>query len=391
MAQSVAQDVAELQEELIAVRRDLHQHPELAFQEHRTAGIIASRLEALGVAVKRGVGGTGVVGLIEGRSPGPTVMIRVDIDGLPVLETAGRPYGSREQGRMHACGHDAHTAVGLALASIFARRRGEMKGRVKLVFQPAEEIVAGAQAMLKDGVMRDPPVDKVLSFHVWSTLPVGTVGVRPGVIFGSADEFAIVVKGRGGHGGLPHLSVDPIAVAGQLITTLQTILAREVPPAKGGVLGFGTVHGGSQFNIIPDTVELTGNIRAFSEDVRAQLLKRAEEVTAAVTRGLRADYEFRHLHGTPAIDNNPEVAALVARVAEGVVGAKNVVQVEPTPVGDDCAYFIREAPGCYFLVGSANETRGITAPHHSPLFDVDEGALPIATRVLAEAALQYLK
>ena len=239
MAQSVAQDVAELQEELIAVRRDLHQHPELAFQEHRTAGIIASRLEALGVQVKRGVGVTGVVGLIEGRSPGPTVMIRVDIDGLPVLETPGRPYGSREQGRMHACGHDAHTAVGLALASIFARRRGEMKGRVKLVFQPAEEIVAGAQAMLKDGVMRDPPVDKVLSFHVWSTLPVGTVGVRPGVIFGSADEFAIVVKGRGGHGGLPHLSVDPIAVAGQLITTLQTILAREVPPAKGGVLGFG--------------------------------------------------------------------------------------------------------------------------------------------------------
>lgn len=391
MPQGLAQDVAELKEELVAVRRDLHQHPELAFQEFRTAGIVAARLEGLGYAVRKGVGRTGVVGLIEGQGDGPTVMIRVDIDGLPVLEAEGRPYASKEQGRMHACGHDAHTAVGLALAEVFAKRRREMKGRVKLVFQPAEEIVAGAPEMLKDGVMKDPPVDRVLSFHVWSPLAVGKVGVKAGVLFASADEIHITVKGKGGHAGLPHLSVDPVAISAQLISTLQTIISREVSPAKGGVLSFGHIQGGTQFNIIPDTVEIGGTVRAFNEAVRVQILTRVQEITAAVTHGMRADYEFTHPHGTPAVDNNAEVVGVVAQAAEGVVGKENVVTMEPVPVGDDCAYFLNEAPGCYFLVGSANEARGITAPHHSPRFDVDEGALPIATHVLAEAAFHYLR
>ena len=274
MNNNIAQDVAGLKEQLIETRRDFHRNPELSFQEKRTAEIAASKLETLGWKVKRGVAETGVVGLLEGSGPGPTVMIRVDIDALPIQEPKDRPYSSLVDGVMHACGHDGHTAVGMAVAELLSRYRDSIKGNVKLVFQPAEEIMSGAIRMIEEGVMKDPDVDRVLSFHLWSGLPVGQIVSQPGPIFSSADEIKITVKGKGGHGGMPHLSVDPILTACHVVTALQTVLSREIAPTQTAVLGFGTIHGGTAFNVVSDQVELSGTVRTLDDSVRAFILKR---------------------------------------------------------------------------------------------------------------------
>ncbi len=390
MVTNLAEAVEELKEELIATRRDLHRHPEMAFQEQRTSELVATRLESLGYQVHRGIAETGVVGLLEGDEPGITLMIRVDMDALPIQEPENRPYSSRFPGVMHACGHDGHTAVGLAVADLLSRHRESIKGQVKLVFQPAEEIMAGAKRMLDEGVMKNPDVDKVLGLHMWPSLSVGKVVAQSGPIFSSVDEIRIEVKGKGGHGGIPHLSVDPIVIASQVVTSLQTVLSREVPPQQGVVLGFGTIHGGSQFNIIAEQVELTGNIRTTDESIRRFVLQRAQEISAAVAEGLRGEAIFHHVKGAPVVVNDADVARVVAEVASGVVGDENLVTMAPAAVGDDASYFLKEAPGCYFLMGCANPQRDITAPLHSPDFDIDEEVLPIATRILAEAALRYL-
>ena len=390
MTEEIAREVEGLKDELIALRRDLHRHPELPFEETRTARIVASHLQEVDISVKTGVAKTGVVGLIEGGEPGPTVMIRADMDALPVQEVPGRPYSSVEEGKMHACGHDGHTAILVAVAKLLARRKESLKGRVKLVFQPAEETILGARPMIEAGVMEDPKVDRVLACHLWSTLEVGIVGVRKGPILSSTDVIKIVVKGKGGHGGLPHLSVDPIVIAAQIVVALQSIVSREVDTAERVVLSFGRIHGGTQNNIIPDEVEIVGNLRTVNEEVRQFVLRRVEEVARAIAMGMRGEAEFGHLRGTPAVINDPEVTEMVADVAGHVVGEENVLWIEPVSPGDDAALFLQKAPGCYFLVGAGNEERGIVAPHHHPAFDIDEDALPIAARILTEAALHYL-
>ena len=390
MSRNVGRDVAALTEQLISTRRDFHRNPELSFQERRTAGIVADRLEALGWDVTRGVAETGVVGLLEGNAPGKTVMIRVDIDALPIQEPGDRPYSSLVEGVMHACGHDGHTAVGMAVGELLGRYRDSIKGRVKLVFQPAEEIMSGALRMIQEGVMRDPAVDVVLSLHLWSGLPVGQVVSQAGPIFSSADEISITVQGKGGHGGMPHLAVDPILIACHVVTALQAVLSREIAPTHAAVLGFGTIHGGTAFNVVSDQVVLTGTVRTLDDSVREHILRRTEEIAVGVARSLRGDAMFRHVRGAPVVVNDGSVAEVVADVAASVVGADNVVTMPPPQVGDDATFFLREAPGCYFLVGCANAQRGITASHHSANFDIDEAALPIATHVLTEAALRYL-
>jgi len=390
MADEMASEVEGLKDEMVALRRDLHRHPELAFQERRTAGTVASRLEELGISVRTGVAETGVIGLLQGGAPGPTVMIRADIDALPVQEVPGRPYSSVEEGKMHACGHDGHTTILVAVAKLLAGRKGSLKGRVKLVFQPAEETMSGAQPMVEEGVMENPKVDRVLVCHLWSPLEVGTVGVRPGPIFVSTDEIRVLVKGKGGHGGLPHLSVDPVVIAAHTIVALQSIVSREVDALQRVVLSFGRISGGTQFNIIPDEVRLEGNLRTLDEEVRSFVMKRVAEVAGSVAAAMRGRAELVHVRGIPPVVNDREVTEVVAAVAGRVVGKENVIQVEPVAVGDDAALFLERAPGCYFLVGAGNKERGITAPHHNPEFDIDEAALPIAARILAEAALHYL-
>ena len=390
MIGNIARDVAELNDRLIATRRDFHRHPELSFQERRTGEIVADRLDELGWKVKQGVAETGVVGLLEGSGPGKTVMVRVDIDALPIQEPKDRPYSSLVDGIMHACGHDGHTAVGMAVAELLSRYKDSIKGRIKLVFQPAEEIMSGAIKMIEEGVMKDPDVDRVLSFHLWSGLPVGQVVSQAGPIFSSADEIRITARGRGGHGGMPHLSVDPIIIASHIVTSLQTILSREISPTQTAVLGFGTIHGGTAFNVVSDQVELSGTVRTLDDSVREFVLRRAEEIATAVAKGLRGEAQFKHVRGAPAVVNDESVAALVAEVAAPIVGEDNVVTMAPPQVGDDATFFLREAPGCYFLVGCANSQRGITASHHNAQFDIDEDSLAVATRILTEATLRYV-
>ena len=390
MNEDIARDVDELKDSLIAYRRDFHRNPELSFQEHRTGETVAAHLESLGLKVTRGVAETGVVGVLEGTSQGNTVLVRVDIDALPIQEPQDRPYSSQVDGVMHACGHDGHTAVGMVVAEILSRYKGAMKGQVKFVFQPAEEIMSGAARMIEEGVMKDPAVDKVLSFHLWSGLPVGQVVSQPGPIFSSADEIRIVIKGKGGHGGMPHLSVDPILISSHVIAALQAVVSREVPPTQAAVLGFGTIHGGTAFNVVSDEVELSGTIRTLDDSVRELMLRRAEEIAISVAAAFRGKAEFHHVRGAPAVVNDAGVASHVAEVAASVLGSESVVTIPPPQVGDDATFFLREAPGCYFLVGCANAQRGITASHHSAQFDIDEASLPIAAQVLAEATLQYV-
>ena len=384
MINNIAQDVAGLNDQLIATRRDFHR------QERRTGEIVANRLDELGWKVKRGVAETGVVGLLEGSGPGKTVMVRVDIDALPIQEPKDRPYSSMADGVMHACGHDGHTAVGMAVAELLSRYKDSIKGQIKLVFQPAEEIMSGAIKMIEEGVMKNPDVDRVLSFHLWSGLPVGQVVSQAGPIFSSADEIRITARGRGGHGGMPHLAVDPIIIASHIITSLQTILSREIAPTQTAVLGFGTIHGGTAFNVVSDQVELSGTVRTLDDSVREFVLRRTEEIASAVAKGLRGEAQFQHVRGAPAVVNDESVARLVAEVATPIVGEDNVVSIPPPQVGDDATFFLREAPGCYFLVGCANSQRGITASHHNAQFDIDEDSLPLATRILTEATLRYV-
>ncbi|MBI2872063.1 MAG: amidohydrolase [Chloroflexi bacterium] len=386
----VATAVAELKEDLWGVRRDLHRHPELAFQEERTARLVAERLRSLGLRVQTGVAQTGVVGLLEGSQPGKTLMLRADIDALPIQEVAGRPHGSTIPGKMHACGHDGHTAVALAVASILAQNRDRLRGRVKFVFQPAEETMAGARRMIDEGVLRDPRPDRVLGFHFWAELPAGTVGTLPGAFWASADDIKLVIQGKSGHGATPHLAVDAIAASAQVVSALQTIVSREVGPFQPAVLTVGTIHGGQAFNIVADRVEMTGTVRAFDEQVRTYILERVREVTATVAAAMRCQGEFVHRNGCPVLKNDPDATRFLLDVATRVVGKSRVVEPERTMVADDVARFLQETPGCYFVVGSANPAKGIGGPHHSPSFDLDEEALPVAAQVLATAALEYL-
>ncbi len=378
------------QEDMVSTRRDLHAHPELAFQEERTARLIADRLESLGLTVSTGVATTGVVGLLEGGGPGPTLMMRADMDGLPIQEISDAPYRSQTAEVMHACGHDGHVAALLGVASVLSRNSASLKGRVKFVFQPAEENMSGAQEMIHQDVMDNPRVDRVLGFHLWNALPVGQIGLKPGVIFSSADEFRLVIKGRGGHGALPHLSVDPVVISAQVISALQTLVSREKHPFAGAVLTIGTIHGGTAFNIIADQVEMTGTLRTVDNDLRHRLMARIPEMAAAICASMEGSLDFEHPRGCIAVENDLSVTGAVFKTASQVVGDANLPVIEPSTVGDDMALFMAEAPGCYFLVGSANPEAGLDSPHHNSSFDFDERALPIAAEILARNAMEYL-
>ncbi len=378
------------QEDMISTRRDLHAHPELAFHEERTARLIAERLESLGLSVSTGIATTGVVGLLEGGEPGPTLMIRADMDALPIQEASDAPYRSQNNEVMHACGHDGHVAALLGVASVLTESRAALKGRVKFVFQPAEENMSGAQEMINQGVMDNPRVDRVLGFHLWNALPVGQIGLKPGVIFSSADEFRLVIKGRGGHGALPHLSVDPVVISAQVITALQTLVSREKHPFAGAALTVGTIHGGTAFNIIADQVEMTGTLRTVDNDLRQRLMARIPQMAAAICASMEGSLDFDHVRGCRAVENDLSVTGSVFKTASSVVGDSNLPVIEPSTVGDDMALFLAEAPGCYFLVGSANPEAGLDSPHHNSSFDFDERALPIAAEILARNALEYL-
>jgi amidohydrolase len=379
-----------LQPEMVERRRDLHRHPELAFQETRTAGIVASTLHDLSLEVQTGIGKTGVVALLEGDHDGPTVLIRADMDALPIHEQNETEYVSQSPGVMHACGHDGHTTIALAVARMLSQRRHEIRGRIKFVFQPAEEIGKGAQAMIDDGVLRDPRPDVSLGLHLWNELPVGTVGVTSGPCMSAADIWQCVISGSGGHGAQPSLTRDPVVAAAQVIVALQTIVSRNVDPLDTAVVTVGSLHSGEAFNVIPPTAELKGTLRTYKKETRELIQRRLREVCEGVAAAMGCQAELEIDPMTLAVSNDPVLADRVAGVAAGVVGADNVRRDVRTMGSEDVSLLMDDIPGCFFFVGSANSGQGLNYPHHNPRFDIDEAAFPIAASILAQAVASFV-
>jgi amidohydrolase len=382
---ALSKDVVALGPELVALRRDLHRHPELAYREKRTSARIGELLKETGWTVRTGLGGgTGVIADAPGGTP--RVMLRVDLDALPIQEESQAPYASLEPGIMHACGHDGHTAMGVIAARVLAARG--VSG-IRFVFQPAEEGEGGAQVMVKDGCMDG--IQRVLGVHLWNEMPVGTLGVKSGPLMASVDRLRVVIHGRGGHGAQPHRTHDPVVAAAHVVTALQTIVSREVSPVHPAVVTIGSIRAGDAFNVIPDEAVLLGTIRAFDPALRASMPERVRRVADGVAAALGCRASVEVTAGNPAVINDAGIADVARRAAVAIVGAELVIEPEPTMGGEDMAIYFDHAPGCFVFVGSANAARGLDQPHHSPRFDFDEDALQIGAEFLVRAAEEALK
>ncbi|MEZ4866852.1 MAG: amidohydrolase [Caldilineaceae bacterium] len=382
-----------LEPQLVAWRRDFHQHPELGFQEVRTAGIVAEHLRDLGLEVTTGVGKTGVVALVEGDDTplnAPTVMLRFDMDALPIHEQNDLPYRSQQDGVMHACGHDGHTAIGMGVAQLLAKHRQALSGRVKLIFQPAEEALGGALAMIKDGALGEPKPTAAFGLHLWSRLPLNHVVVQSGPLWAAADSFELVVHGQGGHGAMPHETVDATLVASEIVMALQSIVARNVSPTETAVISVGSFASGTAANIISGHARLTGTVRSFTDDMRAFLFRRIEEVAKGICQAHGAQCDFTAQLGCPATVNSEAGAALMEPVAAAIVGQEQVIQIPPMMVGEDMSEFLNRVPGCFVLVGAADPAGPELSPHHNPTFTFDERMLATGVALLAGAAMSYV-
>lgn len=379
------------QDDAIALRRDFHAHPELGFEETRSAGIIAARLRALGLDVRESVGKTGVVGLLRGEGgDGPCVLVRADMDALPIEEENGWEWKSGNSGKMHACGHDAHMAIGLSVARLLAQSKGEWRGSVVFMFQPAEEGLGGAARMIRDGVLENPKPDFALSLHVWSPIEKGKIAVAPGPVMACADEFRAKIIGKGGHGALPHETVDAVVVASHTVLALQSIVARNVKPLDSAVVTVGHIHAGQAFNVIPGEAVLSGTTRAFKDDVRLLLETRVKEIVATLPPVFGARGEMNWVPGFPAVVNDANVVERLMPAFEKVAGSENVEEFEPTLGAEDMSLVLQQIPGCYFFVGGRSEEIGATWPHHHPKFNIDESALSLGTRAMVEAVKTLL-
>ena len=372
--------------QLVATRRDLHQHPELGFEETRTSTLAAERLKSLGYDVRSGVGKTGVVGVRAGAN-GRCVLLRADMDALPVEETNDVPYRSRHAGKMHACGHDGHVAIGLEVARRLVGL--DLPGTVKLAFQPAEEVSHGAQAMIEDGVLDAPKVEAAFGIHLWNDLPVGTVGIMPGPIMASVDEFEITIVGRGGHAAAPHQTVDPVLVAAHVVTSLQSLVARRRNPLEEGVVSVTQVSAGHAFNVIPGRAVLRGTVRTFGGRFFQDAPSLVEETAQGIAAAFGARAEVRYDRLSAPLVNDTRMAALMGEVATQVVGAENVKAGVRTMGGEDMSYFLQRVPGCFAFVGSGPKT-GKAQPHHSASFDIDEESLVIGAEVMSRVAVKFL-
>ncbi|NJN15636.1 MAG: amidohydrolase [Oscillochloris sp.] len=378
-------------DELVAIRRDLHMHPELGFQEVRTAKIVAEKLGGLGYEVQTGVGKTGVVGLLQGGQPGDkVVLLRFDMDALPIEEANDVPYRSQTPGVMHACGHDAHVAVGIGVATVLAKHRDQIPGTIKLMFQPAEEGLGGAMAMINDGLLNGPDVDYALGLHVSSWHPLGTAVVRSGALLAASDKLEITVHGHGGHGAQPQQTVDAVLVAAQIIVALQTVVSRNINPDEPAVVTIGAIHAGQAGNVIAETAELKGTIRCFSQEVRQVLHRRIREVAEGVAAGLGAKVDVTIIIGVDPTISAPAPTAVVYKAALEVFSEEKINTTFRTTGGEDFSAVLERVPGNFFMLGARNEERGLTYPHHNPRFDIDESCLPKGVAILCDAAVRCL-
>ncbi|MGH2532107.1 MAG: M20 metallopeptidase family protein [Thermomicrobiales bacterium] len=386
-------DIDEILPGVIADRRHLHQHPELGFQEYETAKFVAERLRSLGVEeIRTGIAETGVTGLIRGaRGDGKVVLLRADMDALPIDEENEVDYRSRNPGVMHACGHDAHTAMLLGTTRMLLERRDQFAGAVKVLFQPCEESPpGGAKPMIEAGVMDDPKVDGVFGLHVLQNLPLGRIGVGNGPISANSDRFRIVLQGKGGHGARPELAVDPIVVGAQVVVALQTLVARERDPLAPAVVTVGAFHAGKAPNVIPDSAEMVGTIRTFSADSRQQITSRIKDLVEGIASAMRATATVEVSLGYPSVMNDPGMTDVVRAAAAEVVGQQNIIERTPQPGGEDFSYFSLRAPASFFYVGTKNDEKGLVWGHHHPKFDIDEEGLAIGIETMTRAVLRYL-
>ena len=390
----LTQDVDEILPGVIADRRHLHENPELGFQEVKTAAFVKQRLEALGVEdIRTGINKTGVTGIVRGTAEGPgrNVLVRADMDALPIHEENEVDYKSQNDGVMHACGHDAHTAILLGLARVLTDRKNEFSGTVKLLFQPAEELPpGGAKGMIEEGVLNDPPIEAVFGLHMSQGDPVGKILVGAGPVMAAADGFKIVIQGKGGHAAYPSESIDPVVIGSQIVVALQSLVSRETDPMQSAVLSTCVFKAGDAFNVIPDTAELAGTVRTFKPEVQDHIERRIAEIATGIAESMQATAEVTYTRGYPATVNDEAMTQLARESAIQVVGEENVVEVEPKMGAEDFSYFLQERPGSYFFVGSNNEERGLTWGHHHPKFDIDEESLGAGLGTMATSVLTYL-
>lgn len=373
-----------------SLRRDFHMHPELGFEEVRTAGIVARELGELGLEVTTGVGKTGVIGLLEGGKPGPAILVRFDMDALPIVEDTGAEYASQTKGVMHACGHDAHVAVGLTVAKMLHAHRNDLKGTVKFMFQPAEEILGGAKQMIDAGLMENPKVEKSLSLHVWNDKPYGWVGASTGPVMASSGRFIIKITGKGGHGATPHISKDPVLAGAHLVTALQSVVSRNLSPLKSGVISATWFHAGDAFNIIPQTAEIRGTIRAFEQEVFDTMEKRITELAQNICAGFGCTAEVDILQTCPPVVNDAGLTEKIQQIVARVLPDAKIANEYQTMGSEDMSFVQQIVPGCYIFVGSAFEDENLVYGHHHPKFDIDERSLSQGAALMTAAVYDLL-
>lgn len=373
-------------DEMVQTRRYLHQYPELSFQEEKTAAYISDTYKELDIPYQSNVGGNGVLATLAGGKPGKKIAIRADFDALPIQDEKDVPYKSKVDGVMHACGHDGHTATLLGLAKALKPFQNQLPGTIVFLHQHAEEYApGGAKPIIESGILDD--VDAVFGTHLWTDTPFGVIETAQKEFMAGADRFEITVKGKGGHGALPHQTKDAIVIASQIVANLQQIVSRRIDPLETSVVSIGTFQAGNAFNIIAGTAKLVGTVRTFDSSIQAQIINEMEKIIKGTCAGYDADYEFDYEKGYPPVINNPEEATLVLKGAEEIDGVKEANEVPPVMAGEDFSYYISEKPGAFFFTGAQKE--GHHYPHHHPMFDIDERALPIAAKMLIQTYRLY--
>jgi len=385
MRDELKKEAEELASQLVAWRRDFHRHPETAFEEHRTSSVLRKFLEDRDIPVQA-MAKTGLRGVLKGKHGGKTIALRADIDALPLKEDGDKEYISENPGAAHACGHDGHMAILMGAIELLCRRRNELRGNVVFLFQPSEErIPGGAKLMMEEGALKD--VDVIFGLHLWQLLATGAVGLVKGAMMAQPDKFTIRIRGKGGHGSMPHQTVDPILVASHVVVNIQSIASRNVDPLKPVVVSFGTIEGGTIYNIIPENVVLTGTVRSFDADVQELSERRLKEIADATCAAFGAAADFRYEKGYPPVVNDENMVDFVAGVAGGIFGEDKVQEIAPVMGGEDFAYFLQEVPGAFLFFGMGD---GMEYPHHHPAFDIDEKALPAATHLMTALVLEFL-
>lgn len=389
---NVRLEIRALQPQLVEWRRQIHQKPELGFQEKITAEFISQKLQNWGIEHQVGIAQTGIVAIIKGEksASGKVLAIRADMDALPIQELNEVPYCSQRDGIMHACGHDGHTAIALGTAYYLHQHRQDLNGTVKIIFQPAEEGPGGAKPMIVAGVLNNPDVDAIIGLHLWNNLPLGTVGVRPGALMAAVELFRCTIFGKGGHGAIPHQTVDSLVVAAQIVSALQTIVSRNINPLDSAVVTVGELHAGTAVNVIADTAKMGGTVRYFNPDLAGFFKERIEKIIAGICQSHGANYDLDYIHLYPPVINDADIAALVRSVAQEVIEIPIGVFSEcQTMGGEDMSFFLQEVPGCYFFLGSANAEKKLDYPHHHPRFDFDETALPMGVEMFVRCVEKF--